>query len=144
MIMLKLNRLYLKEEYTIGKLYVRDHYFCDTLEDVNRDLNKDGDLDDFGEFKVYGETAIPYGMYKVVITYSPKFGRELPLLLDVKHFTGIRIHRGRYAKDTSGCILVGKNTAKGQLSESADYEKRLTIIIKTFLNMGEEVFIDIV
>ncbi len=144
MVLLTLRRLYLKDTYTVGKLDVRGHYFCDTLEDVVRDLNKDGDLDDFGEFKVYGETAIPYGRYKVVVTYSPKFKRELPLLLDVKHFTGIRMHRGRFAKDTAGCILTGMNTAKGQLSESATYEKRLTAMLKVFLGMGEEVFIDIV
>jgi hypothetical protein len=141
--LLTLNRNYLKETYTVGALHVQGKYFCDTLEDVVRDLNHDGDLDDFGEYKVYGETAIPYGTYKVIVSYSPKFKRDLPLLLDVKHFVGIRIHRGSWAKDTSGCILVGKNTSKGQLSESAIYEVRLTAMLKAFIGAGEEVFINI-
>lgn len=141
---LLLKRKYLKDAYTIGALYVKDKFFCNTLEDRVRDLNHDGDLTDLGEFKVYGETAIPYGLYKVRVTYSPKFKRELPLLLDVCHFIGIRIHRGRYAAHTSGCILVGMNTSKGQLSDSAKYEIRLTALIKAAIAIGEEVFIDIV
>lgn len=144
MMLLTLDRKYPKPTYTVGILSVGNKYFCDTLEDVNRDLNHDGDLTDLGEYKVYGETAIPYGMYKVIVSYSPKFGRELPLVLDVKHFVGIRIHRGNWAKNTSGCILVGKNTSPGQLSESAKYEVRLTNLIKAAIATGEEVFINII
>jgi hypothetical protein len=128
----------------VGLLSVGNKFFCNTLEDVVRDLNHDGDLNDLGEYKAYGETAIPYGMHKVIVSYSPKFERELPLILDVKHFVGIRMHRGRYAKDTSGCVLVGKNTAMGQLSESAMYEVRLTTLIKAVIAEGEEVFINII
>jgi hypothetical protein len=144
MMLLTLDRKYPKPTYTVGLLSVGNKFFGNTLEDVVRDLNHDGDLNDFGEYKVYGETAIPYELYKVIVTYSPKFKRELPLLLDVKHFVGIRIHRGNYAKDTSGCILVGKNTFPGQLSESAKHELRLTTIIKAAIAEGEEVFINII
>jgi hypothetical protein len=72
--------------------------FCDTIEDKVRDLNQDGDLLDEGEEKVFGETAIPYGKYAMELSMSPKFKRLLPMILDVKHFTGIRIHKGRTAK----------------------------------------------
>jgi hypothetical protein len=144
MINLTLERLYLKPDYTIGNLSVRGMQFCQTLEDTVRDLNKDGDLEDEGEFKVYGETAIPYGRYKVVVTMSPKFKRELPLVLDVKHFTGIRIHRGSTNKNTSGCILVGDNTAKGRLTNSEYYERKLTAMLKAYIATGEEVYINIV
>lgn len=82
--------------YTKGMLYINDVFFCETLEDVNRDKNKNG-IFDLGEKKVYGETCIPYGTYKVIISYSPKFKRELPEILDVQHFTGVRMHRGNYA-----------------------------------------------
>lgn len=121
---LRLVRKYLKETYTVGKLYYYNEnskewvYFCDTLEDKVRDLNKDGDLNDSGEGKVYGKTAIPYGTYRVDITLSPKFQRYLPLLIDVEHFKYIRIHAGNSIKDTDGCILVGENKVKGGLVNS--------------------------
>jgi len=77
---LLLDRIYKAETYTIGKLYIDGVYFCDTLEDKVRDINKDGDLLDKGEEKVYGETAIPSGTYQIVITYSNRFKKPLPLL----------------------------------------------------------------
>lgn len=122
---LKLKRIALLEEYTIGKLYIDDVYFCDTLEDKVRDYNKDGDLLDQGEEKIWGQTAIPYGTYKVILNLSPKFKRILPRLQNVKHFDGILIHRGNKAKDTHGCILVGKNTETGTVTNSTYYEKLL-------------------
>lgn len=94
---LLLQRRYFNEKYTIGRLSVDDEPFCDTLEDKVRDYNMDGDLLDEGEGKIYGQTAIPYGRYRIVVSYSPKFKRDLPLLLAVPHFTGIRIHAGNYA-----------------------------------------------
>ena len=86
---LLLKRIALRDTYTIGKIYIDGEYFCDTLEDKVRDLNKNGVFDG-DEKKVYGETAIPYGTYKVILSYSPKFKRILPELLDVPCFTGIR------------------------------------------------------
>lgn len=144
MINMFLDRIWLKPGYTIGNLSFRDYFFCNTLEDVVRDLNKDGDLDDNGEMKIYGETAIPYGRYKVIVSYSPKFKRELPLILDVKHFIGIRMHRGRYAKHTTGCVLLGINNVKGQLAEGEYYEKKLTSILKAYRDSGEKIYINIV
>ena len=127
---LKLIRKYLKDTYTIGKLYINGTYFCDTVEDKVRDYNKDGDLNDLGETKVYGETAIPYGTYEVEVTYSPKFKRDLPLIKNVPHFEGIRIHRGNYPKDSLGCVLVGENKVKGGVINSTKYEVELTKILK--------------
>jgi hypothetical protein len=126
---LLLKRIYLGS-YTIGKLYIDSYYFCDTLEDRVRDFNKDGDLLDEGEEKIYSETAIPYGTYKVELTYSPKFKRILPLIVGVKHFEGIRIHgvmKGAIAKPvhTAGCVLVGKNSVKGGLTSSFEYLEKL-------------------
>ena len=118
------------DTYTIGRLSVNGVYFCDTLEDKVRDLNKDGDLDDIGEGKVYGETAIPYGTYKIGISYSPRFKKELPRLLNVRHFDGILIHAGNTAKDTHGCILVGRNTEKGKVTNSKATFDRLFTLMK--------------
>lgn len=124
-----LKRLYKKDDYTIGKLYLNGEYFCDTLEDKVRDLNRDGDLNDDGEGKVYGKTAIPYGRYEVTLdVVSPKFskygfykdvcGGKLPRLLNVKHFEGILIHVADGYKGADlleGCIGVGRNLIKGGL-----------------------------
>ena len=79
----------------MGELYVNDVFFCFTLEDVER------------KEKIYGETAIPTGIYRVVLSMSPRFKRILPLLLDVPNYSGIRIHNGVHAGHTEGCILVG-------------------------------------
>lgn len=92
---------------TIGKLYLNDIFICDTLEDVCRDINRDGDLNDVGETKVYGETAIPSGTYKFIINMSPRFKKLLPRLQNVPGYDGVLIHSGNFAKDTHGCILVG-------------------------------------
>lgn len=105
---LTLKRIFKGETYTIGSLYVDGVKFCDTLEDKVR---PDG-------VKVYGETAIPSGSYKCVITYSQRFKRKLPLLLNVPMFEGIRIHAGNTAVDTHGCILVGVNSEKGKITQS--------------------------
>jgi len=68
--------------------------------------------------KVYGVTAIPSGTYDVEITYSPKYKREMPLLKDVKGFTGIRIHSGNRAEDSEGCILVGQTKSEDFIGQS--------------------------
>lgn len=137
------KRLYLKEDYTIGKMYVDGNLFCDTLEDRVRDYNKDGDLLDSGEEKVYGQTAIPYGRYRITVTVSPKFRRELPRLLDVPHFTGILVHSGRHAGHTEGCVLVGENKIKGGLINGNIYVQELTSWIKIQEAMGKECYITI-
>ena len=73
---LTLLRRYKGVEYTIGTLSVNGQRFCDTLEDKVRDLNADGDLNDEGEGKVYGKTAIPYGTYEITLDIvSPKFSQ---------------------------------------------------------------------
>ena len=128
--------------YTIGKMYIDGDYFCDTLEDRVRDLNKNGKFDN-DETKVAGETAIPYGRYQVVVNMSPRFKRELPRLLNVPNFEGILIHRGNTDKDSSGCILVGENKVKGKVINSTPYEQKLVSILKDVQSKGEEIWITI-
>ena len=141
---LKLKRRFFAEEYTIGTLSIDGVQFCDTLEDKNRDHNKDGDLNDPGEGKVYAKTAIPFGTYKVIVNRLPKFKRDLPRLLDVPHFEGILIHRGNTAKDTAGCILVGENKVKGKVINSTQYEVKLVEILTAAQNRPEQITIEIV
>lgn len=122
MIKLKLKRIYKGSKYTIGKLFINDEYFCDTIEDTDRGLKSSMSVEYIRKKKVYAETAIPTGTYKIEMTYSSKFKRILPLLVDVKGFSGIRIHRGNTEIDSSGCIIVGENKVKGKVINSTRYE----------------------
>jgi hypothetical protein len=142
---LKLHRRFLGETYTIGSLF--DEFgtlICDTIEDKVRDYNKDGDLLDAGETKIFGETAIPYGTYEVDLTWSPKFKRLLPLVKNVPHFTGIRIHRGNTAGDSHGCILPGENKVKGKVIHSTKWEGEITVMILEAIRRGEKITLEIV
>lgn len=122
---IKLVRIAFKETYTIGKLYVDGKYFCDTIEDKDRGLDNSMTSNEILKRKVKGQTAIPTGHYVINITYSPKYKRMMPLLLNVKGFSGIRIHSGNTAKDTEGCLIVGKNKQVGKVLESRDTYQRL-------------------
>lgn len=134
---LLLKRKIKGDTYTIGTLYVNGEKFCDTLEDRVRDLAG-------GESKVPGETAIPEGRYRVIVNRSPKFGRDLPRLLDVPMFEGVLIHRGNTAEDSAGCILVGENKVKGKVINSTPYEERLVALCKAALAGGETIEMEVV
>ena len=114
---LTLKRIALRPTYTIGKLYIDDVYFCDTLEDTVRDLNKNGKFDN-GEKKVYAKTAIPYGTYEIKWTYSPRFKKYTPQLMNVPSFEGIRVHAGNPSADTEGCLILGENKQVGKVLNS--------------------------
>lgn len=99
---LTLNRTQCGETATMGQLSIDGNPFCFTCEDIDRML-EDGD----GSAKIDGETCIPRGIYKVIINRSTRFKRDLPLLVNVPFFDGIRIHPGNTTEDTHGCVLVG-------------------------------------
>ena len=140
---LRLERRWPKSTYTVGRLYVDGELFCNTLEDKVADVNKNGRFDGT-ERKVYGETAIPYGTYKVFYGWSPRFGRNLPRLLNVTAFEGILIHPGNTAKDSAGCVLVGLNTKPGELTQSRYYSDELNKLIDAAQRRGEQITIEIV
>lgn len=128
---LRLKRIAKKDNYTIGKLYIDDIYFCDTLEDKDRGITNDMTEEDISKIKVKGETAIPIGTYNISITYSPKFKRDMPLIENVKGFAGIRIHSGNTDKDSEGCILVGENKIIGKVINSREtYNKLFNRLVK--------------
>lgn len=117
---------------TIGKMYIGGRFFCYTLEDVDRDRNKDGDLNDAGEQKVYGETAIPRGKYNVTLIMSNRFKVIMPLLNNVPGFEGIRIHNGNTSEHTHGCILVGESKGLDFIGGSKmAFAKLMDILSKT-------------
>lgn len=105
---LELKRKWFTPESTIGELFVNGVFECFILEDRYRP----------GEPKVYGKTAIPSGRYEVKITPSPRFKRDLPLLLNVPGFEGVRIHPGNVPADTEGCLLPGKVRDTDRVLES--------------------------
>lgn len=100
---LTVKRFEFGTNYTIGKLSVDGVYECYTLELKVREPF----------VKVQGQTAIPQGTYKVTIDYSNRFGKDMPHVLDVPQFEGVRIHQGNTDKDTEGCILLGNTWAGG-------------------------------
>ena len=147
-----LERIAKRKTYTIGHLYIlrqvmdeyrpgeAKDYFCDTLEPTWRDYAN-------GAYKVKGRSAIPEGRYAVVISYSPKFKQWLPILLGGPEFNrkwqGIRIHAGNTAKDTEGCILVGKNREVGKVLDSRIWVHRLKQKIVEAKAKGEAVWLTI-
>ena len=133
---LKLNRIALRKTYTIGKLYIDGKYFCDTLEDTVRDTNKSGKFDN-GEKKVKGKTAIPYGTYEIKWTYSPRFKKYTPQLMNVPQFEGIRIHAGNSSTDTEGCLLLGENKKVGMILNSRATINKFYPIIKEACSNGK-------
>ena len=145
---LTLKRIALKPTYTIGKLYIDDKYFCDTLEDTVRDLNKNGKFDN-GEKKIKGETAIPYGTYEITTNvvssrfknrvWAKPYGGKIPRLINVPSFDGVLLHPGSSAEDTSGCLLVGKNTIVGRLTDSQKTFHALMQKIKNQKNLTIEI-----
>ena len=135
------KRIAKKPKYTIGKLYIDEQYICDTLEDTDRGLNQNMSLEEIKKKKVYGETAIPTGTYKVDMnTVSPKFKNrswaksydgKLPRLVNVPGFDGVLTHPGNLPSDTLGCLLVGKNDVVGKVTNSVHYfNKIMTELLK--------------
>lgn len=142
MFRLKLIRVSLDSASTYGALFDvnNNRLLCDTIEDRVRDTNADGDLLDPGEEKVYGKTAIPYGTYSIEVTYSPHFKRNMVLVKDVPHFTGIRFHWGRDASNSEGCILCGELQEDMTLRNTGMTDKLVDLLLK-YGNKGKlEIF----
>lgn len=133
---LTLKRIALRPTYTIGKLYIDGAYFCDTLEDTVRDTNKSGKFDN-GEQKIKGKTAIPYGTYEIKWTYSPRFKKYTPQLMNVPSFEGIRVHTGNTSADTEGCLILGENKQVGKVLNSRATINKFYPIIKEACSNGK-------
>ena len=138
------KREYKKKDYTIGKMYINGEYFCDTLEDTDRGLTQIMTLSEIKEVKEYGRTAIPTGRYPIAYTYSPRFKKHLPLLLNVPAFEGVRIHSGNTHKDTEGCILLGENKAVGKVLNSRKTMDEFLRILKPAIEACEDIWITII
>ena len=141
---LTLKRIACKPTYTIGKLYIDGQYFCDTIEDRDRGLTNDMPLVEIKKKKVYGETAIPRGVYGLTMNViSPKYskkknfsftGGRMPRLLNIPGWEGVLIHSGNTASDSLGCIVVGENKVVGKVINSFATFKRLWPILDAHRN----------
>jgi len=137
---LQLVREFYTKKSTEGKLFLNGEFECYTLEDTDRNLESGGE-------KIYGKTAIPKGVYEIEITYSPRFKEDMPLLLNVKGFEGVRIHSGNKPEDTDGCILVGaENSRDGDdwIGKSKKAYKKLFSKILEAEERDERITIEIV
>ena len=144
MLHVTLIRKYRKEKYTIGQLYENGVFLCNTMEDRDRGLNNNMSASAILKIKVPNETAIPTGTYKIVVSESPKFHRELIEVVGVPGFVGIRVHRGNSERDSSGCILPGINSEKGKVTDSTKYEELLTKKVKAAMARNEECYLTII
>jgi hypothetical protein len=128
---LKVTRKIFTDKSTIGEMAVDGEFECFTLEDVVRPV------------KIKGKTAIPKGTYEVAITFSNKFKKLLPLLMNVPNFEGVRIHSGNTPEDTEGCILVGQQKSQDVISQSRLAFNALFAKMKSAIKK-EKIFIEIV
>ena len=147
---LELRRIARKETYTIGELSIDGEDFCDTIEDRDRGLSQEMPEHKIKEIKVYGQTAIPTGRYKVDMnTVSLRFKERswakpydgiLPRLIGVPGFEGVLIHVGNTAQDSSGCVLVGVNSIVGRVMNSTATFHNL---MKRLLATKDDIYISI-
>lgn len=128
---IRVKRIARKDGYTIGRMSLNNEYFCDTLEDTDRGLKSTMSEEEILSKKRKGITAIPTGEYDVILTFSPKFKRVLPLFLNVPGYQYIRVHHGNLPSSTDGCLLVGENKIKGQIVNSrATLEKLMSVLLE--------------
>lgn len=137
---LLLERLQLDADVTIGQLVVDGAFECWVLEDPVREVPGQP----VASWKVPGQTAIPYGAYQIDITPSTRFKVDLPLLLNVPGYSGVRIHPGNTTANTEGCLLPGvvrmaKSVGKSRLAHDALFAK-----IRQAKRRGEPISIEIV
>ena len=139
---LELNRNTRSSKSTIGDLLINGEFFCYVLEDFDRGLDNIMTDAEIKAKKVYAETAIPKGTYRVAITFSPRFKEYMPLLLNVKGFQGIRIHSGNTAAHTEGCLIVGLIKGTNFVGQSKLAYSRLIAKLKK-VEKTEEIYITI-
>lgn len=139
---LQLPRQFRYPTHTISPLSINGTFIAWILEDTDRGLRQDMTLKQIQKIKVKGKTSIPTGRYRIVISYSPRFKRYLPEILNVPGYEGIRIHAGNTAADTDGCLLPGTEKTNNSVLYS---RTAFNIILNqlTFVERTEEIWIDI-
>jgi len=134
--LIELKRDDFEAKRTFGKLYIDGRYFGEILEDADRRLERGG-------VKVPGETAIPRGRYAVTVSMSRRFKREMPEVLEVPGFSGIRIHGGNTEADTEGCPLLASTRGECRVSHCAGINERFLLTLQAALQRGEEIWLEV-
>jgi len=130
---------------TIGELSILGNPFtCYTLEDQDRGLNNKMPLDEIQKAKVFGKTAIPSGRYQVTIDFSQHFGHDMPHILNVPDYGGVRIHSGNVPADTLGCILIGLDKGVDIITNSRLAFAQFYPILQAAIARNEAVYLTIV
>ena len=129
---LQVIRLSYGETFTQSVVVANGQFFGYCLEDTVRPVG----------VKVKGQTAIPAGRYEVIVNRSNRFKRDMPLLLDVDGFDGIRIHGGNTSDDTAGCLLVAQS-ALGLGKVFGSLEARVTTLIREDAKKGIKSFVHV-
>ena len=140
---LQLVRTHFSELATIGKMSIDGVHECMILEDCDRGLNQGMDISEIKALKKNGMTCIPYGTYQVIITPSQRFLCDMPLLLNVAGYEGIRIHPGNSAIDTEGCLLPGISFVHDGIYNSRRAYDRLFKKLQAGLAVGK-IFVNII
>ena len=146
------NREFFSETETLGSMYIDGKFFSYTLEDYDRKLKQNQSSTEIAHKKIYGKTAIASGDYRVILSISNRFKRLMPEVLNVKGFSGIRIHGGNTHLNTDGCILVAKNRYVDKLSTfgkirnwiQGTMEGQLTRAIQKAIDANEIVTLSII
>ena len=138
---LLVDRYNSEANYTDGLLFIDCEFECYTLEDEYRSE------------KVFGETRIPDGRYKIEFRteggfhqrYTSKFAFHSGMLWvkDVPNFEYILIHIGNDDGDTAGCLLVGSTADKdkGFIGASGNAYKDMYPKVSNAIERGEDVYI---
>jgi hypothetical protein len=137
---LQLERLQKDLDVTIGSLSIDGDWECWICEDTVREVPGQP----VSAWKVKTATAIPFGTYEIDITMSARFGKQLPLLLNVPGFDGIRIHPGNTAADTDGCLLPGADRLAKSVGHSVKAFDQLFARLRAAKSLGQKIFIEIV
>ena len=130
------RRIY-TEISTIGDMLIDDNFHFYTLEDKDRQRQPDGAIIPWEpKIKVYAETAIPYGSYRMIVNRSPKYKRVMPLIQNVPNFGGVRVHVLNFAQESEGCIGVGYTKSKDFIGRSRDAFKSFYELLLKALSDG--------
>lgn len=151
---LVVDRKWKKQNYTISNLTIDGKWFCNVLEDTDRNLDSSMSIAKIRELKKPSITAIPRGTYEITMDVtSPKYSTssfykkvcngKVPRLLNVKGFEGVLIHAGNTDKDSAGCLLVGMNLERGKVLKSQETFRKLYKMLSGAKSRGEYIQITI-
>lgn len=122
---------------TLGTLYANGVKIGYTCED------RDRKLEEVPAAKIHGQTAIPRGKYRVVLSFSNRFQKIMPEILTVPGFSGVRIHGGNTAEDTEGCPLLGSIKTREGVRSCKEVNALLIATLQQAESEGEITLLEI-